>query len=192
MMPTPLWPGSTPVIEGGIIKERNLFRSGFSMASVEGYKDSDMHYRQWFYILLAATTVFRLFYIQWVELAPDEAYYFTWSRHLQWGYYDHPPMVGFLILLFTTLAGQRELGVRLGWVLMTALLSCLLYVLGRVIFRSERVGFYAALLMNLSLLASAGAIIVTPDGPQGLFWALSILFIHLAVAGRGSHWWYGT
>jgi 4-amino-4-deoxy-L-arabinose transferase-like glycosyltransferase len=176
----------------GIIKERNPFRTDFSMAPVEGYKGSDIHHRQWFYILLAATTVFRLLYIQWVELAPDEAYYFTWSRTLQWGYYDHPPMVGFLILVFTTLAGQSEFGVRIGWVLMTALLSCLLYILGRIMFRSERAGFYAALLLNLILLASAGAIIVTPDGPQSLFWALSILFIHQAVSGRGGTWWYLT
>lgn len=162
------------------------------MASVEGYKVPDIHYRQWLYILLAATTVFRLLYIQWVELAPDEAYYFTWSRNLQWGYYDHPPMVGFLILVFTTLAGKSEFGVRIGWVLMTAVLSCLLYVLGRLMFHSERTGFYSALLFNLSLLGSAGAIIVTPDGPQALFWALSVLFVHQAVSGRGVSWWYLT
>ena len=192
MMPTLPWLGNSPVMGGGIIKERNPFRAYFSMAPVEGYKGSDIHYRQWFYILLVATTVFRLLYIQWVELAPDEAYYFTWSRNLQWGYYDHPPMVGFLILVFTALAGQSEFGVRLGWVLMTAFLSCLLYILGRIMFRSERAGFYAALLLNLSLLASAGAIIVTPDGPQGLFWALSILFIHQAVSGKGVSWWYLT
>jgi len=155
-------------------------------------KNSDPPYGRWFFVLLAVTTVFRLFYIQWVDLAPDEAYYWTWSRHLQWGYYDHPPMVAFLILVFTTLFGQSEFGVRVGWVLMTTLLSCLLYFMGRLMFRSERTGFYAALLMNLSLLASAGAIIVTPDGPQGLFWALSILFVYLAVTGKGDAWWYGS
>jgi 4-amino-4-deoxy-L-arabinose transferase-like glycosyltransferase len=162
------------------------------MMHAEPSKSSDIPYRRWFYVLLTAATLFRLFYIQWVELAPDEAYYWTWSRHLQWGYYDHPPMVAFLILVFTTLFGQNEFGVRVGWVLMTALLSCLLYFMGKLMFRSERTGFYAALLMNLSLLGSAGAIIVTPDGPQGLFWALSILFIYLAVTGKGDAWWYGT
>ncbi len=191
MKPIPPSPENIPFM-GGISRERNPIRIDSSMAPGEVYKGSDVHYRQWFYILLAATTVFRLLYIQWVELAPDEAYYFTWSRNLQWGYYDHPPMVGFLILVFTTLAGQSEFGVRIGWVLMTALLSSLLYILGRLMFRSERSGFYAALLLNLSLLGSAGAIIVTPDGPQGLFWALSILFVHQAVSGKGVSWWYLT
>lgn len=169
-----------------------MIRTDFPVTPVEGYKDPDRYYRRWLYILLAGTTVFRLVFIQWVELAPDEAYYFTWSRNLQWGYYDHPPMVGFLILVFTTLAGQSEFGVRSGWVLMTALLSYLLYLLARLMFRSERAGFFAALVLNLTLLGSAGAIIVTPDGPQGFFWALSILFVYQATAGKGGFWWYLT
>jgi 4-amino-4-deoxy-L-arabinose transferase-like glycosyltransferase len=162
------------------------------MMRAEPRTSPEILYHHWFFVLLTAATLFRLFYIQWVELAPDEAYYWTWSRHLQWGYYDHPPMVGFLILIFTTLAGQGEFGVRVGWVLMTALLSCLLYSTARAMFGSVRTGFYAAFLFNLSLLGSVGAVIVTPDGPQVLFWALSIFFIYLAVSGKGGAWWYGT
>ncbi len=80
------------------------------MMHAEPSKSSDIPYRRWFFVLLTAATLFRLFYIQWVELAPDEAYYWTWSRHLQWGYYDHPPMVGFLILVFTALSGRVSSG----------------------------------------------------------------------------------
>jgi len=155
-------------------------------------KDLEKKYSRAFLILLAATTVFRLFYVQWVDLAPDEAYYWTWSRNLQWGYYDHPPMVGFLIRVSTEIGGQSEFGVRWGWVALGALLTVLLYQLGKRMFGSERAGFYAALLMNISLLASAGAVIVTPDGPQGLFWALSIILVYQAVIGKGRYWWYLT
>ena len=149
-------------------------------------------YHKAFLILLTVTTVFRLFYIQWVELAPDEAYYFTWSRNLQWGYYDHPPMVAFLIRIFMAVGGQGEFGVRLGWVLIGALLTILLYRMGTKMFGSERAGFYSALLMNLSLLGSTGAVIVTPDGPQGLFWALAIFFVYKAADSGRRYWWYLT
>ena len=27
----------------------------------------------------------------------DEAYYWQWAQHLDWGYYDHPPLVAWLI-----------------------------------------------------------------------------------------------
>jgi 4-amino-4-deoxy-L-arabinose transferase-like glycosyltransferase len=153
---------------------------------------SEKKYQNAFLALLVATTAFRLFYIQWVELAPDEAYYYTWSRNLQWGYYDHPPMVGFLIRVFTAIGGQGEFGVRWGWVVMGALLTVLLYRMGTEMFSSERAGFYSALLMNISLLGSTGAVIVTPDGPQALFWVLAIFSVYQAVEQKGAHWWYLT
>ncbi len=151
-----------------------------------------LNYKRAFIALLVGTGLFRLFYIQWVELAPDEAYYFTWSRHLQWGYYDHPPMVGFLIRVFTVLAGPGEFGVRLGWVIIGALLTFLLYRMGKRMFGSEAAGFYAALLLNISLLAATGAVIVTPDGPQGLFWALGVFSVYKAVDEERPAWWYAT
>jgi hypothetical protein len=30
-------------------------------------------------------------------LAFDEAYYWQWSKNLAWGYYDHPPLIAFMI-----------------------------------------------------------------------------------------------
>ena len=46
-------------------------------------------------------------------LAPDEAYYWVWSRALAPGYLDHPPMVAGWIWLGTALLGDGALGVRL-------------------------------------------------------------------------------
>lgn len=151
----------------------------------------DGQYRKALFVLLAATAIFRLFYIQAVELAPDEAYYWTWSRNLQWGYYDHPPLVGFLIWIGTAIAGSGEFGVRFLWVGIGFLLTVVLYATGKRMF-GARAGFYAALLMNISLLGSTGAVIVTPDGPQGLFWALAIFFVFKAIESGKGHWWYGT
>ncbi len=51
------------------------------------------------------------------ELAHDEAYYWLYSRHLDWGYFDHPPFVGVVIRLFSFLGGG-ELAVRIGFVLL--------------------------------------------------------------------------
>lgn len=51
------------------------------------------------------------------ELLYDEAYYWYYAQSPSWGYFDHPPMVAWLIAL-GTLITDNELGVRL--------LSCLL------------------------------------------------------------------
>ena len=53
------------------------------------------------------------------ELDPDEAYYWMYSRHLDWGYFDHPPMVALMIHLGYRLFAN-ELGVRLMTILMHA------------------------------------------------------------------------
>jgi 4-amino-4-deoxy-L-arabinose transferase-like glycosyltransferase len=147
--------------------------------------------RRWLYLLLIGTTLFRLWYIQAVELAPDEAYYWTWSKDLRWGYYDHPPGVGFLIWLGTAAAGHGEFGVRLPWVAIGFFLTIVLYATGRNLF-GERAGLYAALLLNLSLLGSAGAVIATPDGPQGLFWALAVFCVFKAGESGKARFWYGA
>ena len=43
----------------------------------------------------------------------DELYYWCWSRDLQLSYYDHPPMVAYLIRLSTEIFGQTVFAIRL-------------------------------------------------------------------------------
>lgn len=50
----------------------------------------------------------------------DEAYYFLYAQHLDWGYYDHPPMVALLIALGTFLA-DGLLGIRIGAAVLSAI-----------------------------------------------------------------------
>ena len=37
--------------------------------------------------------VIRLLYAAQLGLAEDEAYYWVWSKQLDIGYFDHPPMI---------------------------------------------------------------------------------------------------
>ena len=62
-------------------------------------------------LLLAAWWVLNLVQAAATDLANDEAYYWYFSRHLDWGYFDHPPMVALLVWLSAWLPGT--LGVRL-------------------------------------------------------------------------------
>jgi hypothetical protein len=60
---------------------------------------------------LLAVTALRLLVAALVPLAPDEAYYWVWSRALQPGYLDHPPMVALFIRAGTLLAGEGAFGI---------------------------------------------------------------------------------
>ena len=60
---------------------------------------------------LAGLTLLRLVVAAILPLAPDEAYYWAWSRDLQGGYLDHPPMVALLACSTTT--ARRAMPTRL-------------------------------------------------------------------------------
>jgi hypothetical protein len=49
-----------------------------------------------------------------IELETDEAYYWLWSRHLAISYFDHPPMIAYLIRLGTALVSRHAGDVVLG------------------------------------------------------------------------------
>jgi hypothetical protein len=131
----------------------------------------------------------RLVAAAWTPLTFDEAYYWMWSKHLAGGYYDHPPMVAVVIRLGTMIAGDTELGVRLVSILLALPMSWAVYRTAAILFGGVRVATTAALLLNVTLMAAVGTLIVTPDAP--LLVASSFVLFYLAKileTGRGV-WW---
>ena len=102
--------------------------------------------------LIVYAFVLRLIYAGSVEMMPEETYYWDYSRHLSFGYLDHPPMVAWLIRAATAVFGQTEFGVRAGALLCGAITSVFVYKLTRNLF-----GAAAAL---AALLAGAGAAVL--------------------------------
>ena len=116
----------------------------------------------------------------------DELYYWCWSRDLQLSYYDHPPMVAYMIRVSTALFGQSILAIRL-----PAVLSGLV-VIGVIGFMSRSRALYPFII--LSPVTTFAAILVTPDTPMLLFWALYLAWlvaVHQRLASeRVPIWWW--
>jgi dolichol-phosphate mannosyltransferase len=124
-----------------------------------------------------------------IDLSPQEAYYWNYARHPALSYFDHPPMIAWVINAGQFLLGKSELGVRFGGLLLTLLSTWLLYTLGRVWF-SRRAGLWAALLFQLIPLYFVYGVLITPDVPLIFFWLLTLYSISLAVR-EGRNWaWY--
>jgi 4-amino-4-deoxy-L-arabinose transferase-like glycosyltransferase len=138
---------------------------------------------------LALVTGLRLAVADLSPLAPDEAYYWVWSRALAAGYLDHPPMVAVWIRVGTMLAGDGALGVRLLAPLAAALGSVLLYRAGEDLFPGRRAGQTAALLLNATLLFGVGAVTMTPDTPLLFFWTVCLWAMARLVRTRRAGWW---
>lgn len=139
-------------------------------------------------LALLALTVLRLAVAATAPLAPDEAYYWVWSRALAPGYLDHPPMVAFWIAAGTALFGDTALGVRLLGPLGAAVGSLMLWDAGRRAF-NERAGLVAAVLLNATLLLGVGAVTATPDTPLLLFWVATIWAVLRAEHAGDGRWW---
>ena len=64
-----------------------------------------------FYYLAGLLFLLNCIQAYFTDLIYDEAYYWHYAQELSWGYFDHPPMVAFLIKLSSYVA-DGELGVR--------------------------------------------------------------------------------
>ena len=140
-------------------------------------------------LAVAALVALRLVAAALTPITFDEAYYWMWSKHLAGGYYDHPPMVAVVIRLGTLIAGDTELGVRLVSILLALPMSWAVYQAAFILFGSARVASTSAILLNATLMAAVGTMIVTPDAP--LLVASSFVLYSLAKVlqtGRGA-WW---
>jgi hypothetical protein len=140
-------------------------------------------------VTILALVALRLIAAAWMPLTFDESYYWMWSKHLAGGYYDHPPMVAFVIRLGTMIAGDTELGVRLVSILLALPMSWAVYRTAAILFGGQRVAATATILLNVTLMAAVGTLIVTPDAP--LLVASSFVLFSLAKVletGRGA-WW---
>jgi 4-amino-4-deoxy-L-arabinose transferase-like glycosyltransferase len=140
-------------------------------------------------VIILALVALRLLAAVWTPLTFDEAYYWMWSKHLAGGYYDHPPMVALVIRAGTLIAGDTEFGVRLVSILSALPMSFAVYRTAAILFGGLRVATTAAILLNITLMAAVGTLIVTPDAP--LLVAASFILFYLAKVletGRGA-WW---
>lgn len=140
---------------------------------------------------LALLTAVRLLVAATTNVAPDEAYYWLWSRSLQPGYLDDSPMVALFIRAGSAIAGPTSLGIRLLGPLAVAFGSVLIYQAGRDFFpRDPGAGPAAAALANATLLLGVGSVIMTPDTPLLFFWMLGLFAIgRLLASGNGKWWW---
>ncbi|WP_043753188.1 ArnT family glycosyltransferase [Imhoffiella purpurea] len=118
----------------------------------------------------------------------DEAYYFDWSRHLAWGYFDHPPGVA-LVGLGTLLEPGSAFAARLGGLLAGAATLLVLAVLYRRCGLRDPADLALALVLaGATLPGLAGGILVTPDTPLALGWALALFEAERALAGDRRRW----
>ncbi|HEV3122923.1 MAG TPA: glycosyltransferase family 39 protein [Isosphaeraceae bacterium] len=131
------------------------------------------------------------------DLCSDEAFYWDWSRHLDWAYSTKGPMVAWVIRLATALTGGLATwltgtampAVRLPAVVLGGLTAWAVFRLGSLTTKSERVGLWSLLLLPAVPLFATGGFVITDDGPFVCFWAWASVWTFRAIEKDRLRYW---
>src|SRR5450759_5762825 len=75
-----------------------------------------------FYVALVLTLAFKFWLAQALPMTGDEAYFIYWGVYPDYGFYDHPPMVGWILALLLQLS-RAEWVLRLPVIVVPALVA---------------------------------------------------------------------
>jgi len=144
---------------------------------------------RWALLVFLAFTAGRLALAPSYELMPQSAYYSLYAAYPDWSYFDHPPLLGWLLWVSTGLFGATAFGLRMGMILTAVATQWMLLRLARAV-RPE-IADQALVLYTSTGLVTIVSLIATPDGPLLFGWALALLLLHRAIfaAERGAGAW---
>lgn len=151
---------------------------------------SEWHPKRVFLVALLLTLLFRFWFAVVLPFTGDEAYFIWWGQWPDWGFYDHPPMIGWWLAALLKL-GHSAWWLRLPQILQPALLAWMTAAFLRP--RGEQIAWGAALLVLLAP-ANVWNVLITTDTPLIYFSVLSgygWLRARRAEAAHQSPWpWY--
>lgn len=134
--------------------------------------------RSAYYIILFLALLSTI-YNAFIPLHGDEAYYWVWSHNLQGGYFDHPPMLAYLIAI-TNLISESQWGVRLINIISMSVAALVVFNMSKTLINSKA-ALNAVLIFSSIVIVHAGFTLTTPDSPLILFWSLALYFTYKAL-----------
>ncbi|MBO9612978.1 MAG: glycosyltransferase family 39 protein [Dyadobacter sp.] len=125
--------------------------------------------------LVVVFTIIRLLIANLINLGNDEVYYFTYAVLPDWNHFDHPPLVGILIRIFTfNLHCNPEVFVRMPGIVGAAVNTWLIARCGLLI-KNRNTGLIAAVLYNTSVYTCIlSGIFILPDSVQLSLWLAAL------------------
>ncbi len=115
------------------------------------------------FYLLSFVAVFRLLIAPHLGLGADEAHYLIYALNLDWSYFDHPPLVGWVQYIFTSVFGINELGARISAITIGFFTSIFIYKLIYQINSNAKLSFIAILALNAMFIFNALFLMLMPD-----------------------------
>ncbi|PWT73601.1 MAG: hypothetical protein C5B59_13065 [Bacteroidetes bacterium] len=122
----------------------------------------------------------RLISIGAFGLMPQDAYYQFYGEHLALSYFDHPPMIAYILRIFTSLLGRFSFVIKFADSLVTAFSFYFFWRLSDRFLDAEDAK-KSVLLFLSTLMFTILSLVSTPDVPLVLFWIISLINLHSAL-----------
>lgn len=139
-------------------------------------------------IIILVFNVLRLLFVPLMGMMPQDAYYYFYSEHLSLSYFDHPPMVAYMLYIFSLVFGKGVFAVKFTDFIVTVATQLAFFSLSSKILRAER-KYTSWILLASTLMISNLSMVTTPDVPLLLFWTLSINALYLAIFRKLNWYW---
>jgi undecaprenyl-diphosphatase len=143
-----------------------------------------------FLTILIGITILRLVVGSYLNLSDDEAYYLLWSRNLGMSYYDHPPVIAYLIRIMTTIFGENNFSVRLVAIGCTTITSLYIYKISYYLYKDERIAGITGIIFNILPLYTFLSIMTLPDSPLILLYTMVLYYFLKVVYEKDEKAWY--
>ncbi|HSU27787.1 MAG TPA: glycosyltransferase family 39 protein, partial [Chitinophagaceae bacterium] len=144
--------------------------------------------RDFISITIIIILLIRLVLVGCMGPMPQDAYYFMYSEHPALSYFDHPPMIAYILKVFVSIFGKNVFAIKLANTVVTFLTLYFFYRLARNMMGPARAR-KAILLLFSTVMISIISLVSTPDTPLLLFWTLSLLFLHKALFKEKNFAW---
>lgn len=146
--------------------------------------------RRSFVFLLVATTILHVVLAVATPVSGDEAYYWDCSRHLDWSYFDQPPLVIWTMIPFRAVLGECRLAVRAPAVIASLLIGVFMVPLARRLGGGYRHAAAAYLVLHGTPLFFLGAFYCSTDIAMAAAY-LAATWAAVALAQGESRAWWG-
>ncbi len=125
--------------------------------------------------ILALGLLIRLIIAIFLTPGYDEAYYYLYTEHLDWSYFDHPILVALTTGFGRWITGHTSIfTLRIGTLLLHTGSLCLLYLTGTHLFGKKTGVYTLAIASIIPMFQVAFGTITLPDCPLIFFWTASL------------------
>ena len=118
------------------------------------------------------------------DLIPDEAYYWEWSRKLDFSYYDQGPGVAYYIYFFTKLFGDNLIALRLASNFAGFLTTIFIFLTSSLLNFSKLTQTFLLFILFLIPGFFTGSMLIMHDSPLLIAWSGGIYFFSKYIKER--------